>query len=558
MAYRIEEVEQIKNESTDEFVKSRANELIGFINRLIQIDLSVKKMQCSKFDFCVVYDLVLLYKDVCYELNKLFQSDTLFEDSIYNNINCQIPQNPYIFQLSLPQAGNYDGNITNENENDIQNLYKLYYKHNVVNKIGIINHIGILFNKLIGNNNLNILLDYFECKKTKLEELFRKKNIKQCNVTELILFYKEICKHLLKLRDEFDEKEYDAGKPCNIPEKDSGIVIFDFLTQDFLNGQQGGEEIDGNFLQCLLEKHYNNIYEKVVNPVCNIFDKIVKNIKCEKEKLIPYDINEILPQDSTCVCSSTEICEFCKNKKFIKIKKLFGTEQEILNLLNHIRCKITEIHEFYKEEYLLPAKLTQADYNSYIQEKYGNTTSPEIIPNPNGIGAIAILTVLDPTDSTNQYFKMEDKIKNSDETGLYDELNKCNKELLDFLELIENCRKDINTSIDKKNEKTEIIKSELDKMYNRFRDGSNCDLFVDIQSSVVDINLLKSYTRYLKCLTVLRCKMREHIDEINKLLDCIDEENEDFKDILTGSEYYKCVYSARWMLYEDRKHKKNR
>lgn len=607
MVNRQDNVNQILNNTADPFVKERADQLLIFMNALTKIEASKKKTDINKINFCIVDDLVGLYKDVCFELNKL--SDPNFDDDVYKNqdgtytpviLECTIPHNPWVPIMKagsnmgcpppIPKAGNYKvyemvngelqevAKVTELNENSIQNLYKLYYQNTVTKQEGLIDQIGQLFGELIGNQNLMDMINEFDKCKSKLEGAIQQNGLMNCPIAELIMFYKKVCRHIMKLRNEYDAtKHIDAegnylmpGPKCNIPtdlpgridgdprkdptDDSNGKILFPFLNQEFFNGQPGGKYINGKYLQIMLTNHYFDVYNKIAEPVCNMFSTITNEVICEKNKLMPFDIDDLLCTDTTdCNCLITEDCDSCKSKRFIRIKKLFGTEQQISYLLNIVCAKIEEIHEFYKQDFALPSFVTQAD-TTYIQNTYKNPIQLDKKPNPNSVGFIATIVVIDPTS---KYFIMEDKIKNASKKGLYDDLDTCKQELQEFLQKIEEFRNESSKNMGKKENKTEKIKTDLEAAFNRYKETANNDLSIDVNSCSVDVNLLVAYKRYLKCLTNLRCQMVDAISHIQMLTDCIEEEHEGFRDVLLCSEYYKTIIAAKWMVSEDNKHNKH-
>jgi hypothetical protein len=555
----------------------------GFQTRLDNINNDKFKYDLNKLNFCIIDDTIELFRDVCLHLNKLstdpgeFDEETILE-------NCQVPFNPYLIpsdnpdEKPFPSPGYYEGKITNINISDVVIHYKSFYTDPALNNNSMLTQIGNLFMDLLGKGELHKIVDLFQCKKVKLECKIRDANLENCPLIELILCWKEICRHLLKIRGQYNEDEFEdsegnfilPGPKCDVPEDkplrketdphynptqpEDGIILFEFLCQDFFNGEDGGVPINGQQLQMLVTDHYFEMCDKIAMPVCELFTLIADNVKCMKQRLIPFDFNTILNPEN------------CDDKQYIRIKKLFGTIGEVSQLLKIVCMKIDEILDFYKVVKILPEDITQPFIANYLSTKYNNPIVLSIEPNSQGVGFQATIVVLQPTgpnddntsnDECPDDFIMEDKIKNDKTTGLYDELDLCKKELQEYINELNNCRSLARDNFEDKETKTTQILELIQCVLDRYNETSgDADQFVDVTSGKVDPNLLISYKKYLDCLTQYRCEMSQCLQDIKEIINNIEEEHNVFKDVLLNSEYYKCLIATRWLLVEDNKHKK--
>ena len=562
------------------FVQGRGKLLIEFINRLDVIKKSYNK---NKLDFCIMNDLNQLYTEVCEELNN-YITDTLFDI----NFICSIPQNPNNGG-NLPSEGDYNGGVNNINLSDIQTLYRCYYSNGTVK--GFLDDMGDLFNNIINMDTLQNIISQFDKKKANIEKKFLNCKLIDLPVIDLILLYKEASRHIKKLEGlNVDELKipgekcdilYDlpvinplqssSNDTCGMDEfeisecegftVDSNFYLFDYLTQPFFNGEDGGSNINGCMLQIILTKHYHEFISNIVCPIIKCFKKINDKIIFEKNKLIPFEVGDILDIDTeNCSCSIINcddtsvpemdlsdcngVCDNCRNTKFYRIKKLFGTKKNIQYLLDVICIKIKEIENFYKQTFVLTEPNTDINY---INEEYGN---PELLSLPiqNGLEKTIILYIKDKNNDYNITEKMV--------CDFYDMLNKCKLYLNCFLNNMDLVKDRSIDTREIKDDKTLDVKECLQDILDRFIDSTSRDITLNLKSEQIDINLSVNYQRYLQCITLLRCKMVDALTCLNNLLDQIDDEQGGFNDVYLCSEYYKFLTSSRWFISDNNKDKK--
>lgn len=560
-----------------QFVENLKTTYLQFENRLTIIQADKNKGNLNKLNFCIIDDTIELYNDICIHLNKLSTDPEDYDEEELKE-KCYIPSNPYMklpdgSDPPLPMPGYYEGNVTSFNISEVIIEYKRFYTDPNTGNDSLLNDLTCLFEELFNTQNLQNIEDCFVDKKNKLSVDIKNGQLINIPVVDLILCWKEVCRHLLKLRGKYDRNLFESedgdilipGPRCDMPEDKpirketdpsfdpyipqdpNGVILFEFLCQPFFNGASGGKDINGSFLQMLVTNHYFNICSKVVEPLCALFQCISEQIICEKKKIIPFDFSDILDPEE------------CEEKKFIRIKKLFGTENQISNLLHVVCEKINEIHDFYKEVKCLPASVTQPFIASYVSSKWENPIVLKTEPNQQGVGFKVTIVVLSGPDCIMEE-KIKNKIKISDgsmQLGLYDELDKCKMELQEFIDELNKCRDQSLCNFDKKEEKTAQVLDEIQTLLTKFKETSgDADKWIDVNSGKVDINLLVSYKRYLYCLTKLRCDMLEILQSMQSSIGEIEEEHDAFHDVLVCSEYYKCILAQRWLVSEDGRHKK--
>lgn len=576
MTTKINSITTLINGTTDTFVQDRGNQLITFINTFEKIKNDYKK---NKLNFCIINDLNQLYKNVCVEVNSYIENDIVSVDS---NFDCVIPMNPHSGGIT-PEEGNYGGGVIN-NIGYIHTLYKCYYTNPTTNEIGLIHEIGDMYSNMINIDVLQKVIEQIEKKKVIIEKKLLSCKLIEIPISDLILLYKEAAIHIKKLRGEEVDEIKPPGPNCDIPYNlpvimdiinqndtcgalesveicegfydDSNLLLYEHLLQEFFNEQPGGNNINGCFLQILITQHYHEFINKIVCPIIKLFEKIRYKIICEKNKLIPFEVSDILDIDTTnCTCSipncdttemdltdCSDLCDECRNKKFIRIKKLFGTECDIEYLLSVICIKKKEIEEFYKQTFEI-----RNDYETgYIDEEFGN---PVRLSNPIQITNTSTQIILFIRESNN--YSITEIIV----FDLYDILYKCKLYLQCFLKNIEIVRNKSIETREIKDDKTLEVKDILQDLLDCYMESTARDFTINVKSGYIDINLGVNYQRYLQSITLLRCKMVEALCCLKNILNQIDEEHNCFHDILVCSAYYKNMVTNRWFITDNKDRK---
>lgn len=590
MTTKINSITSLINSTTDRFVQARGNDLITFINTFEKIKNDYKK---DKLNFCIINDLNQLYKNVCVEVNSYIVNDT---NGVKTDYDCIIPMNPHTESGGiLPGEGNYGGEIINDNIGNIHTLYKCYYTNTNIstNEKGLIHEIGDMYSNMVNIDVLQKVIEQIDKKKVEIEKKLLSCKLIEIPVTDLILLYKEACRHIKKLRGEKVDETKTPGPNCDIlyglpvindimnPNDtcgeleqievcddfyvDTNLQLYEHLLQDFFNGQDGGNDINGCFLQILITQHYHEFINKIVCPIIKLFEKIRYKIICEKNKLIPFEVSDILDIDSAnCTCNipncdtncdttfnttemdltdCSDLCDECRNKKFIRIKKLFGTECDIEYLLSVVCIKKREIEEFYKQTFDL--ELNYDD--TYISDTYSN---PIILNGPIQITTLIEQITVFIKDTKNDFYITEDIVYN-----LYDMLCKCKLYLKCFLNNIEIVRNKSIETREIKDDKTMEVKDILQNLLDCYMDSTARDFTINVKSGYIDINLAVNYQRYLQSITLLRCKMVEALCCLKNILNQIDEEHNCFHDILVCSAYYKYMVTNGWYISDNQNKK---
>lgn len=585
MTTKINSITSLINSTNNGFVQDRGNDLIAFINTFEKIKNDYKK---DKLNFCIINDLNQLYKNVCVEVNSYIVDNI---DDVKTDYNCIIPKNPHTEGSILPQEGNYDGGIDDGNRDIIRTLYKCYYTNTLTNEIGLIHEIGDMYSNMVNIDVLQKVIEQIDKKKVEIEKKLLNCKLIEIPVNDLILLYKEASRHIKKLRGEEVDEIETPGPKCDIPKnlpvindimnpndtcgmleqidvcddfyEDTNLQLYEHLLQDFFNDQEGGNNINGCFLQILITQHYYEFINKIVCPIIKLFEKIRYKIICEKNKLIPFEVSDILDIDTTnCTCSipncdtncdttfdttemdltdCSDLCDECRNKKFIRIKKLFGTECDIEYLLSVVCIKKREIEEFYKQ--IVDISFNDDDVN----DTYSN---PIILNGPIQITTLREQITVFIKDPKNDFYITEVIVYE-----LYDMLCKCKLYLQCFLNNIEIVRNKSIETREIKDDKTMEVKDILQNLLDCYMDSTARDFTINVKSGYIDINLAVNYQRYLQSITLLRCKMVEALCCLKNILNQIDEEHNCFHDILVCSAYYKYMVTNGWYISDNQNRK---
>lgn len=527
----------------------KGTELQNFIDRINKININKNKVG---FNLCILKDIIILYNDICYHLQKF--TTYPFNNSQY----CQIPLNPNDIDnsgnpLVFPQTGNFNGQINEGNLADARTNYSCYFPGSTNMKPSILDQVVSLFECIIKPAKLCNIENQFAN-----ELMLLQGSINNCPVEDLIIFWKTVCIYLsgLLYSTNYDInnitiyldqncKLIQPGPRCDMPAVPEGIYdnincIVPVIAQDYNNPdilklleQYIFVPIDGFVLYNIINIHYRTVYRTIVLPLCTLIGKLNQNVVAEKNKLIPFDIKTLLDTSD------------CGDPNGLKVKQLFGTEYEITSLLNQVCLKIDTIHNYYKETVIIVSPNSNNSYFLFteIQNDHPEWIILGFIPNPSGPGFV--FTIVNRNI-------IETKIKD-----VLDELDICKTELKLFLDELNACRQLAKIEYENKEIKTEEILNRLKDVLDKFKSSSqDKDKYVNVDNSKVDINLLTSYKRYLSCLTMLRCSLVTCLTEFDTTIDKINLEHENFCDILICSVYYKCLIVNRWMSVEDKKHKK--
>jgi hypothetical protein len=489
-----------------------------------------------------------------------------------------IPINPFYERLNppIPQAGNYDARVTIYNLHYVIDEYMSYFpnKNNRNDRSSsILYRIGNLFNELISGDEIINTEDYFASKIERLDNLIKNSNLnnminsndaaggrsnnrgnldeqlESVPIIDLIQTWKDIIRYLLRLRDEYDEDEFEfedgslriPGPKLEIPDAFDESTLFSFLTQPFFNDQSGGVNINGDILQKIIINHYNNIYNKIIRQISGLFDDIKEKIERATELLLPFDVNQMSDLEN-----------------LNKVKKLFGTEEELMELLDAVSFLIKKIYEYYKIDITIPSNISDPFISNYINSNYNN---PAIL-NVDYLARKATIVVLNGISSPIEFNVKNNLLNNmnsnnSREYGIYDYLTgidnfSTRERIQKFLDIIRKIKTRSIENVDDKDDITERLEKAFRDLTDNYINRTSDDIKLDITSTYSsDYSLLEAYNKYLKGITSLRRKIKNKLQEIDDLFDDEKEIYDLFYDTYVGSTYFKIIMANKWLLAND-------
>ena len=555
----------------DPFVDIQKKCIMQFNKDLVKIN---KDCNINKADTTLLNRLVQIYKNIVFELNKLstenFDDEMYITDPLNPEINAktdpskiykytihnlEIPTNPNNGGFQ-PAVGNYNGKINLTNRSAIQDIYKLYYSSDGYE--GILDCLADLFNKVIGCTR-NKIFDYFNCKTINLINKINKSKLENIDLNEIIDLWREVALYLEQLRDNallqdntiirqvysYDEFEklpetsinnYEKYENYDKDENSGDYIIFKFLTQPFFNSEPGGSHNNGQLLQCLITAEYKKIKECILYKIYELIcDKIIKDITCKLDTLIPCDVLE----DTTENNCGNESC----NLQPISICNIYGTRNNIQKLLNIINNLQQIIKERYSIEETFQYK-NSYDVKNEIEKKFDN------------------YEIISTTQILNEHkvviFIRDSEYIDSDILCLYIQLDDKINFINEFLSKMDEIKDGLDDNVNIKDETTETIKEKVRETLHKFTESANKDIKINVDSTNVDYNLLTTYANYINKIHFLRNKIKKDLMDLESELECIDELHDQMNDVLYSTEYYKMCFAGRWIITDTNKKRKNK
>jgi hypothetical protein len=525
-------------------------------------------------------NLYVLYNNVSEHLVKMSTTDTMYDASSIKNI---IPPNPYIttfteddktylncdrlaisplpftftlvsgsppkYKVTYNSFDNYYitnaspqfSEITMQDQTLINTNFMSYYNKPNSSENSILHRIANLFTFYFDNNNLHLIEKYFARKLSELEINIKQQNKIVNSINELIVFYKEVCRYIVKLKGEYESSNYEENgvlkqpgpkfdltikdmplksvfEQTNINDGDiceagGDFYLVDFLCHPFFNKQSGGENISGILLQSFITAHFCYIQQNIIKPF--------ENLMLYYQNLYTHEQNRLIPLND--------------GSAYINNPNLFGNKNEIEQLLALIKNEIDTTEKFYQEINNSIAITTPLSANTLQNWKVSSIT----------IDQIKQKYIIAHVDTTN----IDDIINN-----YYDQLSQMQIDITAYIEELQQLIDQVNTKYTDKNNQTNTTTNGLNNLLEEYRKSIN-DITINTTSNLVDGSLLNAYDTYLNDLKDKRGLILAALDNIFTLINECDDIQNTFNTIYNSSGYYKLLILSRWFVVDNNNNK---